>query len=74
MKIDRKTLDKMLSLNDEQLKALIRTLADNSGLDLSGFNISTSDISGIRKALTNATDGDIAKAAEQLKNHKKEQK
>ena len=74
MKIDRKTLDKMLSLNDEQLKALIRTLADNSGIDLSGFNISTSDISGIRKALTNATDEDIAKAAEQLKNHKKEQK
>ena len=66
MQLDRNAINRMLSLSDSQLKSLIRSLAANSGLDLSGFNISVNDVESIRRALTNATDDDIARAAEQL--------
>ncbi len=68
MQLDRNAIHRMLSLNDEQLKNLIRSLATNSGLDLSSFQISPNDVASIRRALRDATDADIARAAEQLKN------
>ncbi len=71
MQLDQKTLQKLLSMNDTQLTAVIRTLADNSGLDLAGFNIRPDDISSIRAALSGATDEDLARAAEQLRNFRK---
>lgn len=66
MQIDRKAIDKMLMLSDTKLQAVIRSLADNAGLDLSSFQISADDIAGIRHALSHATDEDITRAAEQL--------
>lgn len=66
MQLDRNAINRMLSLNDEQLKHLIRSLANNSGLDLSSFQISENDVGSIRRALSSATDADIARAAEQL--------
>ena len=71
MQLDQKTLQKLLSMNDTQLTAVIRTLADNSGLDLAGFNIRPDDINSIRAALSGATDEDLARAAEQLRNCRK---
>ena len=44
MQLDKKTLQKMLALDDARLTAVIRSLAENSGLDLSTFNISPNDI------------------------------
>ena len=67
MQLDRKTLERMLSLNDEQLKGIIRSLAESSGLDLSEFNISPNDIKSIRNALSGATDEDLRRAAEQMR-------
>ena len=71
MQLDQKTLQKLLSMSDTQLTAVIRTLADNSGLDLAGFNIRPDDINSIRAALSGATDEDLARAAEQLRNFRK---
>ena len=71
MQLDQKTLQKLLSMNDTQLTAVIRTLADNSGLGLAGFNIRPDDINSIRAALSGATDEDLARAAEQLRNFRK---
>lgn len=71
MQLDKRTLQKMLSLNDEQLTAVIRTLAENSGLDLAGFNIRPDDINSIRTALSGATDEDIARATEQLRDFRR---
>lgn len=71
MQIDRKAINRMLNLNDEQLKSVIRSLADNAGLDLSGFQISPNDIDSIRRALASATDDDIARASEQLNARKR---
>lgn len=67
MQLDQKMLQKMLSLNDEQLKGIILSLAENSGLDLSSFNISPNDINSIRTALSGATDEDLRRASEQLR-------
>ena len=71
MQLDRNAINRILSLNDEQLKALIRSLAENTGLDLSSFNISATDVQSIRRALSVATDADLERAAEQLKQRPK---
>lgn len=71
MQLDRKAINRMLSLNDDQLKSIIRSLADNAGLDLSSFQISANDVESIRRALAGATDADIARAAEQLNRNRK---
>ena len=71
MHLDKNMLEKLLSLNDNQLTAVIRSLAESSGLDLSAFNIRPNDIDSIRQALAGATDEDLKRAAEQLQNARK---
>lgn len=71
MQLDKQTLQKLLLMNDRQLASVIRSLAENSGLDLSTFNIRPDDIQSIRKALSGATDEDLARAADQLRDFKK---
>jgi hypothetical protein len=71
MQLDRKTLQKLLSLNDEQLTTVIRTLAESSGLDLSEFNIRPDDINSIRTALSGATEEDLLRATEQLRDFRR---
>lgn len=66
MQLDRKMLQKLLSLNDRQLSDVIRSLAENSGLDLSEFHISPDDVNGIRKALSGASDEELLRATQQL--------
>ena len=66
MKLDKNTIAALLALDDEQLKAVIRGLAARSGVDLGTLNISEQDIAGVRRALSMATDEDIARAARQL--------
>ena len=66
MKLDRNAINALLSLDDEQLKAVIRGLAARSGVDLGAFHISEGDITSVRRALSMATDEDIARAAQQL--------
>ncbi len=72
MMLDRNALNRLLSLNDRQLKTVMERLATDSGLDLSSFNISPDDIASIRSALSGATDSDLEKAAQQLAKNKKE--
>ena len=73
MILDRNALNRLLSLNDGQLKMVMERLAAESGLDLSALNISPDDISSVRSALSGATDRDLEKVAEQLaKSRKKE--
>lgn len=66
MKLDRNAVNMLLALDDEQLKAVVRGLAARAGVDLSVLNISEGDVASIRRALSMATDADIARAAEQL--------
>ena len=71
MQIDRKALEKLLSLNDRQLKHMINKLAADNGIDLSGFNIDTRDIKSIRDGLSGATDSDIEKIAQMYEQNRK---
>ena len=70
MMLDKRSVDMLLRLNDEQLIAVIKRLASEAGVDTNGLNISPAQISGIRQALAIATDDDLKRAAELLKNFK----
>lgn len=65
MQINRESLNKLLSLNDFQLKMMINRLAAQSGIDPAQFNIDPSSIESIRKALSSATDADLERIAKQ---------
>lgn len=74
MQLDRKALQRMLTLNDQQLISVIRSLAEHSGLDLSSFPINSNDVNSIRSALSGATDDDIRRVAEQFHAPRKNEK
>jgi hypothetical protein len=67
MKLDRKSLNRLLALNDAQLRAVIDKLATEYGLDLSAFRVRPGDLNGLRNAIRNATDEDLLKLTEQLR-------
>ena len=67
MQIDRRALDGLLSLNDAQLSAMIKSLAVKSGIDPSEFNIDPNSIQSIRAALSGASDKDLERVVEQYK-------
>ncbi len=65
MQIDRQALDKLLTLNDRQLKTIMLRLAAESGINPADFNIDPKSIESIRNALRTATDEDLSRIAEQ---------
>lgn len=65
MEINRESVEKLLSLNDWQLKMIIQKIATESGIDPSQYNIDTNSIESIRRALSTASDEDLKKIAEQ---------
>lgn len=65
MQIDRSALEKLLSLNDRQLKSIIQRLATESGIDPKDFHMDTNSIESIRHALRTATDEDLKRVTEQ---------
>jgi hypothetical protein len=65
MEIKRENIDKLLSLSDWQLKMIIQEIANESGIDPSQFNIDTSSIESIRRALSTASDEELKAVAEQ---------
>ena len=70
MMLDKRSVDMLLSLDDARLCAVIKKLAQDAGIDPSGINIGPDQIAGIRKALAGATDEDLLRAGELLKNFK----
>lgn len=70
MQINRENLNKLLSLNDRQLKMMITKIAAQGGIDPAQFNIDPSSIQSIRQVLGSATDEDIARIAAQYESGK----
>ena len=66
MKLNKRAVERLLLLNDEQLKDIMLRLAGENGIDLSGMTFRPDDIASVRQALRLATDEDITKAAQQL--------
>ena len=71
MQIDRKSLEKLLTLNDWQLGLVIKKLASESGIDPATLNINPNDIASVRRALAGATDEDIRKITQQYEDYKR---
>ena len=74
MEIKRENIDKLLSLNDWQLKMIIQRLASESGIDPSQFNIDTNSIESIRRALATASDAELKQIAEQYEQNQKKKR
>ena len=70
MKLDRKALDRLLSLNDAQLAAVIEKLTREYGLDLSGLHLSTADMSALRRTLRATTDEELMALTRKLRGGK----
>lgn len=59
MQIDKRMLDRLLSMNDDQLGELIRKIASESGIDPATLGINTENIAAIRSALGSADSADL---------------
>jgi hypothetical protein len=65
MQINRDGLEKLLAMNDLQLKMIISRLVAESGIDPAQFNMDTGSIESIRRVLSSATDAQLEQIAEQ---------
>ena len=70
MKLDRKALDRLLSLNDAQLAAVIKKLSKEYGIDLSSMHISTADMGALRRTLQSTTDAQLLELTRRLRGGK----
>ncbi len=59
MPLDKKQLDRLLSLDDDRLRVLLGKLLASYGVDVSRIPLDTLDIGALRALLQNATDEDI---------------
>ncbi len=59
MQLDKKMLDRLLTMNDEQLGALIQKIAAEAGIDPMALGLNPQNIAGIRQALGSATEQDL---------------
>ena len=67
MKLDRKALERLLSLNDAQLQTVIQKLATDYGLDLSSLQIKQGDMAGLRRFLQRTSDAELAAFLQHLR-------
>ena len=74
MQLDRNMLNRLLSMNDEQLSAFIRSIAMESGIDPSQLGIHPENIQSIREALGGATEEDIKQLNDVYNDYKKNRK
>lgn len=74
MQLDRKMIDRLLSMNDEQLAAFIRGIAADAGIDASLLGINPANVQGLRKALGTAGDNDLAELEGIYRNYAKNPK
>ncbi len=63
MKIDREMLRRILTLDDSQLKFIISRIAAQTGVDISGFDMSPAALAKLRLAVESADDAELEKLA-----------
>lgn len=71
MNLDKNSINMLLSLDDARLSVVIRQLASSAGISPNSINLGPGELNSIRQALSMATDGDLSRAAELIKNFKK---
>ena len=70
MMLDKKAVNMLLTLDDARLAMVIKKIASDAGIDTTNLKIGTSEIAGIRAALSSATDSDLSRADELIKSFK----
>ena len=60
MNFDRKSLSKLISLSDEELISMLKSIGWDAGIDTENLKIGKSDLLKIRAFLSMASDEDIA--------------
>ncbi len=61
MQLDKKSLDRLLNLNDDQLRLLLGRLLTEYGIDPDTVPLAQLDVSRLREILRGATDEDITR-------------
>ena len=59
MNPDRNTVNKLLSLNDSELEAMIRKICAENGIDAKSLGLGPESIGMLRAVLSNASERDI---------------
>ena len=66
MKLDRRAIALISSLDDAQLRFVITNVAHNMGIDVDSLGLNTNDVNKLRKRLAELTDEEIAEAQRQI--------
>ncbi len=61
MQLDRKSIDRLLKLNDDQFRAVIGKLLTEYGVDVSRVPLATMDMGALRALLQMASEEDISR-------------
>ncbi len=72
MMLDKNALERLLSLDDAALTAVIRQLAASAGVNTANLNFGKTELDNIRRALSLATQGDTSLAMDIIKSFKKQ--
>ena len=64
MKLDKRMVNRLLSLNDEQLSNVIKSIAAESGIDPAALGLNPNSIQSIRTALGMAREEDLKQMEE----------
>lgn len=66
MQLDQKSLDRLLKLNDDQLRGVLGKLLAEYGVDVSRVPLKQMDMTALRAVLSAATDEDISRFVQML--------
>lgn len=66
MNLDKKSLDRLLKLNDDQLRSVLGKLLSEYGVDVSRVPLGQMDMTALRAVLSAATEEDISRFVQML--------
>ncbi len=66
MQLDKKNLDRMLRLSDDQLRGVLGKLLASYGVDVSRVPLDRMDIGALRAVLSAATEEDLVRLTQML--------
>ena len=68
MQLDKKSLERLLKLNDDQLRGVLGRMLAEYGVDVSRVPLAQMDMTALRAVLGAATEGDIANFLQMFRN------
>lgn len=71
MNIDKRMLERILTMDDAQLGALVENIAREAGINPADLGLQTDNIQSIRQALGSATDSDMEQLSKVYDDYRK---